>query len=175
MLGSTGPQPGMYQVFPSQVKKAGTRVIFTTSASVKIETASTRPNSLLIRSDVRMNAEKTVPMIRAAATMTRPIAAIPCSTAARRQAVHVLLPDAAHQEDHVVHEEPEEDRKGDGRHERLDRAGLVQAHDVEQVALLEHEREHAEPDESREDGRHGCGQRDHDRPERHREHDERPR
>ena len=139
MLGSSrSSQPGMYQVFsPSQVKKAGTKVIFTTSASVKIETASTRPNSLLIRSDVRMNAAKTVPMMSAAATMTA-IAAIPCSTASRRQPVDVLLPDAAHQEHHVVHEEPEEDRKGDGRHEGLDRAGLVQAHDVEQVALLEH-------------------------------------
>ena len=94
------------------------------SASVRIATASSSPNSLLMRSDVRMNAANTVPMISAAATMTRPIAAIPCSTASRvLQSVDVLLADAAHQEDHVVHGEPEDDREGDRRHEGFDRAG----------------------------------------------------
>ena len=38
----------------------------------------------------------------------------------------MLLADAAHEEDHVVHREPEEDREGDRRHERLDRAGPVE-------------------------------------------------
>ena len=77
-------QRGMYHVFsPSHVKKAGTRVIRTTSASVRIAAASNRPNSFEMRSDVRMNAAKTVPMMIAAATTTRPIAAIPCSTASR--------------------------------------------------------------------------------------------
>ena len=72
----------MYHVFsPIRVMKAGMSVIFTTSASVRIATASSRPNSLEIRSGVRMKAEKTVAMMIAAATMTRPIAASPCSTA----------------------------------------------------------------------------------------------
>ena len=74
-----------------------------------------------------MKAAKTVPMITAAATTTRPIAAIPCSTASRVvQAVDVLLADAAHEEDHVVHREPEEDREGDRGHERLDRPRPVE-------------------------------------------------
>ena len=46
----------------------------------------------------------------------------------RVQAVDVLLPNAAHEEDHVVHREPEEDREGDRRDERLDRPGPVEAH-----------------------------------------------
>ena len=62
--------------------KAGISVIFTISASVRIATASSRPNSFETRSGVRMNAEKTVAMMIAAATTTRPIAAMPCSTAA---------------------------------------------------------------------------------------------
>ena len=41
------------------------------------------------------------------------------------------------------------------------------------MALLHHQREHAEPDERRQDRRDRRRQRDHDRPERHREHDER--
>ena len=74
----------MYQDFsPMSVRKAGTSVIRTTSASVRIATASSSPNSFEIRSGVRMKAAKTVPMISAAATTTRPIAAIPCSTASR--------------------------------------------------------------------------------------------
>jgi hypothetical protein len=68
---------------PISVRNAGTSVIRTTSASVRIAIASRIPNSLEIRSEVRMNAAKTVPMITAAATTTRPIAAIPCSTASR--------------------------------------------------------------------------------------------
>ena len=55
----------------------------TTSASVRIATASTSPNSFGMRSALRMNAAKTVPMMSAAATTTRPIAAMPCSTASR--------------------------------------------------------------------------------------------
>ncbi len=74
----------MYHVFsPSTVKNAGTSVIRTTSASVRIATASSSPNSFGMRSALRMNAAKTVPMISAAATITRPIAATPCSTASR--------------------------------------------------------------------------------------------
>ena len=41
------------------------------------------------------------------------------------------------------------------------------------MALLHHERQHAEPDERREERRDRRGQRDDDRAERHREHDER--
>ena len=71
-------QPGMYQDFsPMSVRNDGTSVIFTTSASVRIAIASRRPNSFEMRSDVRMNAAKTVPMMIAAATTTRPIAAMP--------------------------------------------------------------------------------------------------
>ena len=78
MFGSAlSSQRGMYQVFsPSSVMKAGMSVIFTTSASVRIATASSSPNSFEMRSGVTMKAEKTVAMITAAATMTRPIAAI---------------------------------------------------------------------------------------------------
>ena len=65
------------------VRNAGTSVMRTTRASVRIATASRSPNSFEMRSRVRMNAAKTVPMITAAATTTRPIAAIPCSTASR--------------------------------------------------------------------------------------------
>ena len=72
----------MYHVLsPSSVKNDGTRVMRTTSASVRIAMASRIPNSLETRSGVRMKAEKTVPMITAAAMMTRPMAAMPCSTA----------------------------------------------------------------------------------------------
>src|SRR5262245_21371058 len=49
----------------------------------EVATARRSPNSFEIRSAVRMNAAKTVPMMMAAATTTRPIAAIPCSTASR--------------------------------------------------------------------------------------------
>ena len=74
----------MYHAFsPMSVRKAGTSVIRTTSASVRIATASRRPNSFVMRSGVRMKAAKTEAMISAAATTTRPIAAMPCSTAAR--------------------------------------------------------------------------------------------
>ena len=45
----------------------------------------------------------------------------------RRQAVDVLLPDPAHQEHHVVHREPEQDRECDRWHERLDRPGQGRA------------------------------------------------
>ena len=41
------------------------------------------------------------------------------------------------------------------------------------MAFLHHERQHAEADESGQDRRDGCRQRDHDRAERHREHEER--
>ncbi len=126
----------------------------TINASVRIATASRSPNSFGIRSALRMNAAKTVPMMTAAATTTRPIAAMPCSTAsARPQPVDVLFPDAAHQEDHVVHREPEQDREGDRRDERLDRPGPVEAGEAEQVALLHHQRQHAEADERRQDRR----------------------
>ena len=165
----------MYHDFsPSSVRNAGTSVIRTISASVRIATASRRPNSFGMRSALRMNAAKTVPMISAAATTTRPIAAMPCSTAvARLQAVDVLLPDAAHEEDHVVHREPEQDREGDRWHEGLDRPGLVEARQAQQVALLHHQRQHAEADERGQDRRDRRRQRDHDRAERHRQHDER--
>ena len=74
----------MYQDFsPISVRNAGSSVIRTTSASVRIANASSSPNSFEMRSGVRMNAAKTVPMISAAATITRPIAAMPCSTAGR--------------------------------------------------------------------------------------------
>ena len=74
----------MYQAFsPRSVRKAGTSVIRMSSASVRIAIASSSPNSFEMRSGVRMKAEKTVPMISAAATTTRPIAAMPCSTASR--------------------------------------------------------------------------------------------
>ena len=74
----------MYQAFsPRSVRNAGTSVIRMSSASVRIATASSSPNSFEMRSGVRMKAEKTVPMISAAATTTRPIAAMPCSTASR--------------------------------------------------------------------------------------------
>ena len=74
----------MYHDFsPISVRNAGTSVIRTISASVRIATASSRPNSFGMRSALRMNAAKTVPMISAAATTTRPIAEMPCSTAAR--------------------------------------------------------------------------------------------
>ena len=77
---------------------------------------------------------------------------MPCSTAAPGpQAVDVLLPDAAHQEDHVVHREPEQDREGDRWDEGLDRPGPVEAREAEQVALLHHQREHAEADERGQD------------------------
>ena len=81
---SRSSQRGMYQDFsPRSVRKAGTSVIRTISASVRIATASRSPNSFGMRSALRMKAAKTVPMITAAATTTRPIAAMPCSTAAR--------------------------------------------------------------------------------------------
>ena len=89
---------------------------------MEFKTTNRIPNSLETRSGVRMKAEKTVPMITAAATITRPMAAMPCSTGfLRREAVDVLLADAAHEEDHPVHREAEEDRERDRRHERLDR------------------------------------------------------
>ena len=165
----------MYHDFsPMSVRKAGTSVIRTTSASVRIATASSRPNSFEMRSAVRMKAAKTVPMMIAAATMTRPIAAMPCSTASPGlQPVDVLLADAAHEEDHVVHREPEEDRERDRRHERLDRPRPVEPGQAQQVALLDDERQHAEADERGEDRRDRRRQRDDDRAERHREHDER--
>ena len=79
---SLSSQRGMYHDFsPSIVRKDGTSVIRTSNASVRIATASSRPNSFEMRSAVRMKAAKTVPMISAAATTTRPIAAMPCSTA----------------------------------------------------------------------------------------------
>jgi hypothetical protein len=53
----------------------------TIRASVRIATASRIPNSFETRSPLRMNAEKTVPMMIAAATTTRPMAAIPWETA----------------------------------------------------------------------------------------------
>src|SRR5919109_3568487 len=81
---SRSSQPGMYHAFsPRTVRNAGTSVIRTISASVRIATARSRPNSFEIRSAGGMNAAKTVPIISAAATTTRPIAAIPCSTASR--------------------------------------------------------------------------------------------
>ena len=71
--------------------------------------------------------------------------------------VHVLLADAAHQEDHVVHREAEQDRECDRRDERLDRARLVEAGEPQQVSLLDHQGQHAEPDERREERRHRGG------------------
>ena len=113
---------------------------------------------MLIRSDVRMNAAKTVPMIRRGSDDDPPDRRDPVlDRLARRQAVHVLFPDAAHQEDHVVHEEAKRIAKAMGG-TNVSIGPVLPRLDVEQVALLEDEREHAEPDESREDGRHGCGQ-----------------
>ena len=85
MFGSErSSQRGMYHDFsPRRVRKAGTSVMRMISASVRIATASSSPNSFGMRSALRMKAANTVPMISAAATTTRPIAAIPCSTASR--------------------------------------------------------------------------------------------
>src|SRR5262249_11763032 len=83
MFGSSrSSQRGMYHVFSrSSVKNAGTSDMRTISASVRIATASRSPNSFGMRSALRMNAENTVPMMIAAATTTRPMAAMPCWTA----------------------------------------------------------------------------------------------
>ena len=144
------------------------------SASVRIATASSRPNSLLMRSGVSMNAMNTADMMIAAAKTTRPIAADAVSDRVLRVlAVDVLLADPAHQEDLVVHREPEQDRERDRWHEALDRPRAVEPDQVEAVAHLEHEREDAEPDGGRDQRRDRRLERDHDRAERHREHEER--
>ena len=60
MFGRTlSSQRGMYQDFsPSSVSSAGTTVSRMISASVRIATASSRPNSLLTRSGVSMNGDE---------------------------------------------------------------------------------------------------------------------
>src|SRR4029078_13325923 len=61
---SLSSQRGMYHVFfPISVNSEGISVIFTMRASVRMATASSRPNSLETRSGVRMNAEKTAAIV----------------------------------------------------------------------------------------------------------------
>ena len=74
-----------------------------------------------------MNAEKTTPMMIAAAKMTRPTPATPSVTACRAlPPLHVLLADPAQEEDLVVHREPEQDREHDHGQVRRSRPGLVE-------------------------------------------------
>ena len=63
------------------MSSAGTTVSRMISASVRIATASSRPNSLLMRSGVSMNAMNTADMMIAAANTTWPIAPTPSLTA----------------------------------------------------------------------------------------------
>ena len=122
----------------------------TSSASVRMATPSSRPNSFDTRSGVSRNEKNTEDMISAAATITRPTPAMPSRTDVERVvAVHVLLADPAHQEHLVVHREAEQDREGDRGHEALDRAGAVEPDHAHAVAELHHQRERAEADQRR--------------------------
>ena len=77
-------QPGMYHVFSrSSVKNAGTSVMRHDQRVHEDRHREEDPNSFETRSVLRMKAEKTVPMMIAAATTTWPMAAMPCSIASR--------------------------------------------------------------------------------------------
>ena len=60
---------------------AGTRIIRTSVASMKIAAANPRPNSLITRSPPNTNDPNTHTMIAAAAVMTRAVCARPSATA----------------------------------------------------------------------------------------------
>ena len=114
----------MYHVFsPKSVKNAGISVIFTTK---RIRQDRDREQQAeLLRDAVRRDDERREDRghddcRRDDHATDRGDAVLDCVT--RLQAVDVLLPDAAREEDHVVHREPEEDRERDRWHERLDRA-----------------------------------------------------
>ncbi len=124
----------MYHDFsPSIVRSEGTSVIRTISASVRIATASSSPNSFGMRSAREDEGGEDRPHDHSRGHDDPPDGRdAVLDRLARHQAVDVLLPDAAHQEDHVVHRKPEEDREGDRGHERLDRPGPVEAREPEQ-------------------------------------------
>ena len=70
----------MYQArSPRMAITAGTITSRTTKASIAIATPRPRPNSLMVRSSPSMKLKKTAHMIRAQATTTLPIAAMPRS------------------------------------------------------------------------------------------------
>src|SRR5262249_38066381 len=75
---------GMYQaLLPSRCMTAGTSSIRTIRASTRIATPRPSPNDFTVRSGVSTKAQKTVPMMIAAATITRPTAETPAGTASR--------------------------------------------------------------------------------------------
>ena len=121
-------QPGMYHDFsPIRVRNAGTSVIRTTSASVRMATAS---RSELLRDAIGGEDEGSEDGAHDhgrrddhSADRGDPV----LDGFPRLQPVDVLLPDPAHQEDHVVHREAEQDRERDRRHERLDQPCSVEA------------------------------------------------
>ena len=85
MFGRTlSSQRGMYHDFSPMPREQGRDERHLHDQRVR-EDRDRQQEAELLRDAVRvrMNAAKTVPMIIAAATMTRPIAAIPCSTASR--------------------------------------------------------------------------------------------
>ena len=84
-LGSTrSSHAGIHQVrSPSIVSSAGTIVMRTINASVRIAMPSSRPNSFVTRSSPIVKEKNTELMISAAATITRPTPAMP-STSERR-------------------------------------------------------------------------------------------
>ena len=67
----------VHECSPSTVRSAGTSVMRTISASVRMATPSSRPNSFETRSGASRNEKNTDDMMNAAAMMTRPTPAMP--------------------------------------------------------------------------------------------------
>ena len=116
-------QRGMYQVFsPINVMKAGMSVIFTIKRVGEDRDGEQQPE--LLRDALRREDEGREDRghdDRGGHDDAADRGDAVLDGRPRLQAVHVLLPDTAREEDHVVHREPEEDRERDRGHERLDR------------------------------------------------------
>ena len=77
-------QRGSHQAWrPSSTITAGTSRQRTTVASTATATAMPRPNCLTVTLSLAMNAANTLTMISAAEVITRPVEAIPSTTARR--------------------------------------------------------------------------------------------
>ena len=86
-----------------------------------------------------MKPAKTLAMMIAAATTTRELCRKPVDDGiVVVGAVHVCLPHPGHQEDLVVHGQPEQDADQHDRQEAHHRAGRLDAEQVSQPAPLEH-------------------------------------